>query len=289
MTGLELKLLMDGVNAIGSGIASKNAADELSRRQVNRGNQAIGQGRDMADEALMRRQQYGLGTSMQNLRRLINEGPASDFLRRQAARGQADSLNALSRSGARAALGGVGAVNRATQDRLSQIAYDDAKFRAQGLNLVGTAEQRVAENRLVDARTDLGRGRDMMEAGRAQRFAGEDLALQGQLAGQQATMQGISSGITSLGDFEGVDPELLNATTMEDGGVMRGKSPGEFSHDRNPIDIIRQGEKVGEMTGGEGIVSPEDLGKLEQLAGDGGSPLHRFVRELIRKLEKNEG
>lgn len=284
MTGLELKLLMDGINAIGSGIASKNAADELSRRQVNRGNQAIGQGRDMADEALMRRQQYGLGTSMQNLRRLINEGPASDFLRRQAARGQADSLNALSRSGARAALGGVGAVNRATQDRLSQIAYDDAKFRAQGLNLVGTAEQRVAENRLVDARTDLGRGRDMIEAGTAQKFSGEDLALQGQLAGQQATMQGISSGITSLGDFEGVDPELF-----EDGGVMRGKSPGEFSHDRNPIDIIRQGEKVGEMTGGEGIVSPEDLGKLEQLAGDGGSPLHRFVRELIRKLEKNEG
>jgi hypothetical protein len=76
---------------------------------------------------------------------------------------------------------------------------------------------------------------------------------------------------------------------MEDGGVMRGKTPGEFSHDRNPIDIIRQGEKVGEMTGGEGIVSPEDLGKLEQLAGEGGSPLHRFVRELIRKLERNEG
>jgi hypothetical protein len=63
MTGLELKLLMDGINAIGSGIASKNAADELSRRQVARGNQAVGAGRDMADEALMRRQQYGLGTN----------------------------------------------------------------------------------------------------------------------------------------------------------------------------------------------------------------------------------
>jgi hypothetical protein len=41
------------------------------------------------------------------------------------------------------------------------------------------------------------------------------------------------------------------------------------------------------MTGGEGVVSPEDLGKLEQLAGEGKTPLHKFVRGLIKKLEKN--
>lgn len=286
MTGLELKLLMDGINSVGQGIAAKEAAAELSRRNVARGNTAIGEGRAMADDALARRNQYGLGSSMKNLRRLVNEGPASDFLRRQANRQQATSLNALSRAGARAALGGVGAVGQATQDRLAQIAYDDARFKAQGLNLVGQAEQRVAQDRLDDARTDLTAGRQMREAGLAQRYAGEDLELQGKLAGQQAMSEGITSAITSFGDFDGVDPELFN---LNDGGLLRGKTPGEFSHDRNPIDIIRQGEKVGEMTGGEGIVSPEDLGKLEQLAGEGGSPLHRFVRQLIRKLESNEG
>jgi hypothetical protein len=77
--------------------------------------------------------------------------------------------------------------------------------------------------------------------------------------------------VTKAMGFQGLDPELMKLF-FKDGGVVRGKTPGEFSHEDNPIDIV---------------VSPEDLGKLEQLAGEGKTPLHKFVRGLIKKLEKN--
>ena len=69
-----------------------------------------------------------------------------------------------------------------------------------------------------------------------------------------------------------------------EGALLRGETPGEFSHDKNPIDIMQDGAKIGEMTGGEGIVSPEDMGKMEQLAGKGNTDLHKFVRKWFRKI-----
>ena len=69
-----------------------------------------------------------------------------------------------------------------------------------------------------------------------------------------------------------------------EGALLRGETPGEFSHDKNPIDIMQDGAKIGEMTGGEGIVSPEDMGKMEQLAGKGDTDLHKFVRKWFHKI-----
>lgn len=96
-------------------------------------------------------------------------------------------------------------------------------------------------------------------------------------------------------DFEGL-PELPNVgggvnfgeegmliEAME-GALLRGETPGQFSHDKNPIDIMQDGAKIGEMTGGEGIVSPEDMGKMEQLAGKGDTDLHKFVRKWFHKI-----
>ena len=48
----------------------------------------------------------------------------------------------------------------------------------------------------------------------------------------------------------------------EQGMVM--KTPGEFSHDTNPIDIIREGKKIGEMTGGEYVINPEQAAGMEK-------------------------
>ena len=47
---------------------------------------------------------------------------------------------------------------------------------------------------------------------------------------------------------------LDEVEVMEEGGVQ--KTPGEFSHDDNPIDIVQEGAKIGEMTGGEYIFNP---------------------------------
>jgi len=41
------------------------------------------------------------------------------------------------------------------------------------------------------------------------------------------------------------------------------KTPGEFDHDSNPIDVIRDGAKIAEMTGGEFVINPEQAAGME--------------------------
>ena len=41
------------------------------------------------------------------------------------------------------------------------------------------------------------------------------------------------------------------------------KTPGEFSHKTNPIDIMKDGAKIGEMTGGEYIINPDQADAIE--------------------------
>ena len=83
------------------------------------------------------------------------------------------------------------------------------------------------------------------------------------------------------------DEERMMIMAME-GALLRGETPGEFSHDNNPIDIMQDGAKIGEMTGGEGIVAPEDMGEMEQLAGKGNTPLHKFVRGWFKKINSKK-
>jgi len=56
------------------------------------------------------------------------------------------------------------------------------------------------------------------------------------------------------------------------------KLPGEFSHDTNPIDLMQSGEKVGEATGDEYIVNPEQARKISKES--------KFARQLFKKFEK---
>jgi len=80
----------------------------------------------------------------------------------------------------------------------------------------------------------------------------------------------------------------LNATRkrMEEkrnGGVQ--KTPGKFSHAKNPIDIMKDGSKIGEMTGGEYIFNPRQASTLQSLASKGGSPLHKYVKGLLKEFD----
>lgn len=76
---------------------------------------------------------------------------------------------------------------------------------------------------------------------------------------------------------------------MKRGGMVDGskalKTPGDFSHKTNPIDVIKDGKKIAEMTGGEYIFNPKQSQKLRNLSEDGTSTLHKFVRELLSKSQ----
>jgi hypothetical protein len=90
----------------------------------------------------------------------------------------------------------------------------------------------------------------------------------------------------NIGDIAG--STLLGAyggQKAEDGAVV--KSPGEFSHKKNPIDIVRNGNKIAEMTGGEYIFNPKQMAAIKSMvATDDKSKLHSYMKKLIKTFEK---
>lgn len=107
----------------------------------------------------------------------------------------------------------------------------------------------------------------------------------GELASGQ--MEGIRSSIQPK-PFEVPVIDALDVTRKrpryESGGKAM-KTPGEFSHKTNPIDVIKDGKKIAEMTGGEYIFNPKQSEKLRNLSGEGNSALHKFVRDLLSKRQ----
>jgi len=70
----------------------------------------------------------------------------------------------------------------------------------------------------------------------------------------------------------------------EKGGVTE----GEFDHDSNPIDIVQDGEKKGEMTGGELIVPPSDVDDIRKAldSGDAEQAMD-LMKALVAKYDDN--
>jgi len=78
----------------------------------------------------------------------------------------------------------------------------------------------------------------------------------------------------------------LGSESYSEGGEVEEpaeKTPGEFDHDENPIDIVQDGDKIGEMTGGEYIFNPEQAEELRKLSEKGNTKLHKFIRTLLSK------
>jgi hypothetical protein len=83
----------------------------------------------------------------------------------------------------------------------------------------------------------------------------------------------VSSLLNYLGGVNGGNPleSLLKQLSSAPGAVVANgekgmkvqKTPGEFSHKTNPIDIMKDGKKVGEMTGGEYVINPEQADAIE--------------------------
>lgn len=81
-----------------------------------------------------------------------------------------------------------------------------------------------------------------------------------------AAQSGSSSGggFQALGSLLGLNPSELDPYERQykKGGEVQ-KTPGKFSHKTNPIDIMQDGKKVGEMTGGEYVINPKQADAIE--------------------------
>ena len=70
----------------------------------------------------------------------------------------------------------------------------------------------------------------------------------------------------------------------KDGGV----TPGEFDHDSNPIDMVQDGEKIGEATGGELILPPDDVEDIRMaLQNEDKDAAFDLMKDLVAKYDSN--
>lgn len=211
--------------------------------------------------------------------------------------GLAGTTEALAGAGGRALLGGIGAATQQAQRQAQGIADIQQQRQTEALQGLAAAQERtrgLQENRL-----------GMKEA----RFQNQLQMAQG---ARDAAVQTIAGGIGNIGsaaiygfddtDFGGYnnpDPtrrgfskkarDLRKAdrlAAMEEGGKVM-KTPGEFSHKSNPIDIMRNGKKIAEATGGEYIFNPKQMSNIKKyVATDDKSKLHSYVKALIKRFEK---
>jgi hypothetical protein len=173
------------------------------------------------------------------------------------ARNVSQSLQTVGQLGGRAALGAVSSLQTGANRAMQEIGLDAAKQRMEATSQLGFAREREQGRTESRYRMDLGNEQDRYAAARA----------------------GIGQGV---GQAVG---GLANAAMLfvKDGAVV--KTPGKFSHDKNPIDIVKSGAKIGEMTGGEYIFNPKQMEKIKTfVATDDKSKLHSYVKSLIRKF-----
>jgi len=302
MTGLQ------GLTSIGTGIADYRAGRDEAKRRTDEIQRLKATAPSLETPAAFRQ--------------AVKDAYDRNLLesqQREITRQLGTSVGALQQAGGRALLGGIGAATQQAARSGERAAQAQAQTQLGALSQLGQAElstQRLRENRY---QRELAQQREM----RAQAEAGAGAGL-GNIIGGALSAGTIGLGAAGafggdikkamLGDFSKTGKtDGTGGTGVEDdfedpamrGGVMTGekgaviKTKGEFSHEKNPIDLVQNGEKVGEATGGEYIFNPEQSKKMNELAKkatEGGSKsqkanamqkLAKFVRTTLKRFEKD--
>ena len=180
-------------------------------------------------------------------------------------RGLATNVAAAQQYGARG-LGATLAATAQAQRAQQQEVLQQQRLQTSALGALAQAREREIQRREQRATFDIGIAYDQLKAEQAR---------------EQYAKQQIAQGI--VGTASGI------ARTAVTFGAEQGAkvTPGEFSHETNPIDIVQEGTKIGEMTGGEYIFNPQQAGKMAREAKKGNSPLHKFVRKTLNKFHKD--
>jgi hypothetical protein len=206
----------------------------------------------------------------------------------------ATGINAAQSAGGRAVIGALPGMIRASDTGALQIFQDRQDRTMQALGIAAQGAER-----------EIGReiNREMMERGAAQ------AAIEGGLQNAVSGLGQIGSAAiySGLGKKDGQDtdgtedvtsPRRLKKSTIggdfgspeagmfaeedlnlfaKEGGMM---TEGKFDHKTNPIDIIRGGKKIGEMTGGEVVLNPSQQKKLSKESA--------YFRSLLKKFNKQK-
>lgn len=227
---------------------------------------------------------------------LIKQARASDLAQRridEINRSMATSTAALQQAGARGVIGGIGAVTeagaRAKTDVLSQQQAEI--MRALQMDIGGAERERarqiqqqlreetMAQRAIESGITNIAGG--LGDIGQAA-ITGVEAYTAAQDASKPETSINIMKGMLSEEEQRKFEEQQQRTTTAEKGMKVQ-KTPGAFSHTKNPIDIMQDGAKIGEMTGGEYIFNPKQAKQMQKLAKSGNTELHKFVKSLLNK------
>ena len=108
--------------------------------------------------------------------------------------------------------------------------------------------------------------------------------LEGIKSEKAAGQQNIFGGLEDVASGIGAMAEDGAKIDSEEGGV----TPGEFDHDSNPIDMVKDGEKIGEATGGELILPPDDVEDIRSALDSGDKDAaFRLMKDLVAKYDEN--
>jgi len=113
-------------------------------------------------------------------------------------------------------------------------------------------------------------------------------------AERSAGMQNVMSGINNLEEQAtsfmsmGMGKKGASVKAKDGANVEAEVTPGKFSHEENPIDMVQDGEKIGEATGGELILPPKDVNEIrEALKGGDKDAAFKLMEELVAKYDDN--
>lgn len=253
------------LGAIGQGIGALGQAKTLKSQEELYGKLGREGEADANRLQAQRQGMYSVGPTMRKYMQYSMQDPTADLQRQEAQRQSGTAVGALKAGGARALLGGLGAQQQMAASNMANIGADEYARKTGAMSTVGRMEERNRMEQRGDIGADLGLAREQAASGMMGAFQ----------AKQQRKQLGydFASGLFDLGG-QAAGAGLFGPPEGKKGM----KTPGEFSHDSNPINLMQDGAKVGEVTGGEYVVNPEQAAKIAKQS--------KFAAQLFRKFEK---
>ena len=271
-------LIGAGVN-LASGLIGYSQQQKELDRQRQESDRLAKEAKAAGEKARASVQDYGVGRGARQAYMMSQEDRAGDVAQQKIDQATGATLGALKAGGPRALMAAPGLAFQSAQQSAQQAAQSQAR-RMAGQQAYGTQEQQA-----LDANIARANEMAMFDYGRAVSQADTERGLgrsleQDKMLNQMALTQDIGSAASSAFGMLG------QMGQMGEKGMKVKETPGEFSHRTNPIDLVRNGTKIGEATGGELIFNPEQSGKLETLATEGSTELHKYLRGLFKKFNK---
>lgn len=196
-------------------------------------------------------------------------------MQQQQGASQASAMDALKRD-PRNTLAGVQALGQqAGNQRTAMLGLQqDAKTKA--MTNLAQEQRNVEQQRLAVAGQELEGIKGEKAAGVQNIFGG---------------VEDIASGAASFADAK-QQIKLAKIENAEEGAKIEseegGVTPGEFDHNSNPIDMVQDGEKIGEATGGELILPPDDVEEIRSALSEGDkNAAFELMKSLVEKYDSN--